>query len=125
MKDLACARRDVETGGALYEIGKCLGCSFLIVENFKIVRFGRSTRGRFRNDALKNRTNSAHPFLQRGSELFAGREPQTQREASQSVGVSRDSVRLLFALDLQTMLHASEEPVSVIQNQHFLARKQV
>src|SRR4030095_1928607 len=115
----------MKTGGALHEIRKPLGRAFLIAENFKVVWLWRSRRGCIRNDPLKNRTNSAHPFLERRGEIFTGGNPEAKCKPLQSFRVSRNNVGLLFGLDLQTMLHTAEEPVSVIQNQHFLARKKI
>src|SRR4030095_6223988 len=100
---MACARRDMETGSALYEIGKRLRGAFLIAENFEIVclwQSGRS-RGWSRNNPFKNQTDCAHVFLQRRSEIFTRRKPEAECEASQGFRLSRNNMRLLFGLYLQ------------------------
>src|SRR5947199_16225 len=58
---LARARRDMETGGALCQIRKRLGRSFLVAENFQINFGGFGVRSG--NDPFKNRAHSAHLFL--------------------------------------------------------------
>src|SRR5262249_39197549 len=112
---------------ALHEIGKRLGCPFLIAEDFKIVGLRRPAwvRRWFCDDPLKNRTHCAHSLLQRRGEVFTGRKPEAECEMLQSVRVSRNKVRLLFGLYLQTMLHAAEEPVRIITRQHFIVRKEI
>ena len=117
----------MKTGCAFPEIGERLGGTFLVVENCQIIdriRFGPSC-GRSGDDAFKNWPDRAHFFVQRRLETFTGRKTQAKCEASQSFGFSRNNVRLLFGLNLQTMFHASEKPIGVVQSQHFVGRKKV
>src|SRR5207248_4918164 len=117
----------METGSPLYESRKRLRRPFLIAENFQIVCLGRSgrPRGGSRNNPLKNRTHCAHLFLQRRSEIFTRPKTEAECEASQGFRLSRNDMRLLFGLYLQTMLDAAEKSVSIIAGQHFLARKKI
>src|SRR5580704_1005735 len=117
----------METSSALCEIGKRLGRAFLIAENLEIVCLGRSgrSRGCSRNKPLKNRTHCSHLFPQRRGEISTGGKTEAECEASQGFRLSRNNVRLLFGLYLQTMLHAAEKSVSIIASEHFLARKKI
>src|SRR6266536_5350796 len=58
-------------------------------------------------------------------EIFAGRKTKTKCEPSQSFVFSRDKVRLLLGLNLQTMFYSPEKPVRLVQRQHFVRRKKV
>src|SRR5437667_11360634 len=117
----------METGSPLYESRKRLRRPFLIAENFQIVCLGRSgrPRGGSRNNPLKNRTHCAHLFLQRRSEIFTRPKTEAECEAPQGFRLSRNDMRLLFGLYLQTMRHAAENSTSIIAGQHFIARKKI
>src|SRR5437868_10618263 len=117
----------MKTCSALSEIGERLGRAFLVTENPQIIRLVRLGwhRGGFRDDPLENRSNSPHSFVQCRGEIFAGRKTEAKCQASQSCLISRNNVRLLLRLDLQTMLYPAEKPVGVVQRQHLRARKKV
>ena len=74
---------------------------------------------------MKNRANSAHSFLQRRSEIFDRRKAQAKCQPLQRFRFLRDSVCLLFGLDLQPMLDTAEKPICLVERQHFTARQQV
>src|SRR5438552_17763876 len=114
----------METGSPLYESRKRLRRPFLIAENFQIVCLGRSgrPRGGSRNNPLRNRTPSAHLFLQRRSEIFTSPKTEAECEASQGLRFSSNDMRSLPGLYLQPMLHAAETSISTIAGPPFLAR---
>src|SRR4029453_12369413 len=124
-KYLTRARRDVEASLPSREICQGFGSGFLIIENFEADFSPKTVRGRFGDNPLKNRADSAHSFPQRRSEIFDRRKAQTWCQPLQRFRFLRDSVCLLFGLDLQTMLDTAEKPICLVERQHFTPRQQV
>src|SRR5207249_8591183 len=122
-KYLTRPRRDVETRRTSFKICERLGCAFCIIENLQI-DFG-GFHWRFGDDPLKNRTDPSHPLLQRRCEIFRGRKAKAACETEQSFRIFRNSVRLLFGLDLQAMLYTTEKSIRVIKSQDFLTRQKI
>src|SRR4029453_10823137 len=122
---LTCAQRDVEASLASRKIREGFGGGFLIIENFE-ADFSRETvRGCLGDNPLKNRADSAHSFLQGRIEIFDRRKAQTKCQPLRRFRFLRDSVCLLFGLDLQTMLDRAEKPIFLVRGYHFTPRQQV